>query len=346
MKYLLFLIIPWLSFSQDTLQVAVYDSPPFGIKSNSGEVEGLMVELWEDIAKDLDLHYEYHVTDMNTLLTGLNNKTFDVGLGAISITPQREKLVDFTQPVNPSGTGIAVSKSHISESALQKWMPIFINLLELIILLLLMLLVSAIIVFLIEKHYAKGEHTERNIETIADGLWWSAVTMTTVGYGDKVPRSKAGKILGIIWIFTSIIFFSLFTANASAQLFHSKTKSNINSIQDLRNVRVTAVANSSGAEFLKRELIEYIPQTTLNNAIEAVLSGKADAVVSNLPVLKYHNRIHHNEALMLSEAYLVRNNMGIALKDESPLKEQIDLILLQKITEPKWQQAVYKYIGE
>lgn len=345
-RWLILLLLPISVFSQDTLNVAVYNSPPFGIKTSSGDVQGLMVELWEDIAKDLNLKYRYHVTDMKDLLNGLQSKQFDVGLGAISITPKREQLVDFTQAVNPSGTGIAVSKAHTSDSFLKKWMPIFVNLFKLIIVLLGMLLTSATIVYLIEKHFSKGKHSERNIETIADGLWWSAVTMTTVGYGDKVPQSRAGKVLGIIWIFSSIIFFSLFTANASAQLAASKASSDINSIDELRNVKVVAVKNSSGAEFLKRELINFIPKDNLKSAITAVLSGEAEAVVSNVPVLKYHNRVNYNDELMLSEHYLLRNNMGIALQEDSALREQIDLILLQKITEPKWQQAVYRYIGE
>lgn len=344
-----FLLIPFLGFTQainDTLHIAVYDAPPFGMQTNAGKPDGLMVELWEDIAKDLNINSVYHFTDMNGLLSGLKDKKYDIGLGAISITPKREKLVDFTQAVNPSGTGIATSKELSKASFFKKWMPILIALLELIVVLLLMLFISALIVWLIEKKYGKGLKNDRSINNISDGLWWSAVTMTTVGYGDKVPSSRAGKILGILWIFISIIFFSLFTANASAQLSQSEASSVINTADDLRESNVVAVAKSSGEEYLIRERIPYTPKNSIKDAIQTVLNGEADAIVSNIPVLKYLNRSDFKGKLQISDNYLLRNNMGIAIQENSPWREAIDILLLQKITEPKWQYAVYRYIGE
>lgn len=90
----------------------------------------------------------------------------------------------------------------------------------------------------------------------------------------------------------------------------------------------------------------YTRKENIRAAIEIVLNGEADAVVSNIPVLKHHNKINYPGRLVISEHYLLRNNMGIALQENSPLKEDIDRILLDKIAEPKWQQAVYKYIGD
>lgn len=324
----------------------MYDSPPFGMKKSNGEFGGLMVELWEDIADELEIPYSYSLCSMNEVLNGINSGIYDIGLGAISITPKREKLIDFTHAVNPSGTGIAISKDAQSTSSLQKWMPILVNLIELIVILVSMLLISALIVYFIEKRYADGEHSEKNIESIADGLWWSAVTMTTVGYGDKVPRSRIGKVLGIVWIFISIIFFSLFTANASAKLVAYEVKSEVNTLDDLRQVEVVAVAKSSGEEFLEREGIAHSDKDDIMDAIKTLLEGKADAVVSNIPVLKYQNKINFKDQLIISDNFLLRNNMGIALQINSKYKEQINQVLLRKISEPKWQLAVYKYIGD
>lgn len=331
----------------DTLRIAVYDSPPFGMLQRDDQIGGLMVELWEDIAEELGYQYRYTLTDMEGLMEGLGEDRYDLALGAISITPNREQLVDFTHAVNPSGTGIAMAREEVSSSFLRKWGPIIIDLLKLMATLLLMLLISAAIVYLIERKYAEGtEDPDRYISSIADGLWWSAVTMTTVGYGDKVPRSRAGKMLGIVWIFISIIFFSLFTANASAKLSENNIQSVMNTLDDLRDARVVAVGKSSGAEYLLREDIPFTSYTTIEEAINAVLTGTADAVVSNVPVLKYHNKSSFHGKLLISDNFLLRNNMGIALPYNSPLREPINRILLEKISEPKWQQAVYKYMGD
>ena len=330
----------------DTLKICVYHSPPFGMKINYEDFGGLMVLLWEDIARELGVAYQYEVGDMNHLIAGLKNGRYDIGLGAISITPQREQLIDFSYAVNPSGTGIATSKKATSTSFLKKWTPILVDLLELVASLIVMLLISAVFVFLVEKKYGNKTLSERSIQSIADGLWWSAVTMTTVGYGDKVPSSRIGKFLGIIWIFISILFFSLFTANASAKLVNYQVSSKINTVDDLRKVEVVAAAKSSGEEFLIREAVQYTPKRDVSEAIQAVLDGKADAVVSNVPVLKYENKTNFSNQLLISDRYLMRNNMGIALPEDSPWREKINTILLEKIAEPKWQAAVFRYIGE
>jgi ABC-type amino acid transport substrate-binding protein len=330
----------------DTLRIAVYDSPPFGMVDEHGNYGGLMVELWEDIANEMNIVNSYFLTDMDGVIGGLQSNTYDVGMGAISITPAREQLIDFSHAVNPSGTGIAVSRKDNKQSFWKKWRPIFINLLELIGSLFVMLLLSAFIVYAVEKRYNRNNKTDRSILSITDGIWWSAVTMTTVGYGDKVPSSNFGRILGIFWIFVSIIFFSLFTANTSAQLINYQLVSDISTLDDLRCARVVAVASSSGEEYLKREKVAYEAKPTLEEAIGAVLNGESDAIVSNVPVLKYRNKMYHKGQLLISENLLLRNNMGFAFHENNQLREQVNLILLEKIAEPKWQMAVHKYLED
>jgi voltage-gated potassium channel len=55
-----------------------------------------------------------------------------------------------------------------------------------------------------------------SIEDIWQGIWWAWVTVATVGYGDVVPQSAAGKVFGAIVIMFGLGFFSLLTASFSA----------------------------------------------------------------------------------------------------------------------------------
>mgnify|MGYP001097219141 CR=1 FL=1 len=55
-----------------------------------------------------------------------------------------------------------------------------------------------------------------NIETVWQGMWWAWVTVATVGYGDIVPQTAAGKIFGAVVILFGVGFFSLLTASFSA----------------------------------------------------------------------------------------------------------------------------------
>ncbi len=57
-----------------------------------------------------------------------------------------------------------------------------------------------------------------SIGTPAEGIWWAWVTVTTVGYGDVVPTSTAGRIFASLLILMGICLVSLITANVSAYL--------------------------------------------------------------------------------------------------------------------------------
>ena len=57
-----------------------------------------------------------------------------------------------------------------------------------------------------------------NIESPGEGIWWALVTVTTVGYGDVVPVTPAGRLFAAILILGGVILFALLTANISAFL--------------------------------------------------------------------------------------------------------------------------------
>lgn len=55
-----------------------------------------------------------------------------------------------------------------------------------------------------------------NVHTPMDGIWWAWVTVTTVGYGDIVPASNAGRLFGAFLILMGIGLFTMLTASFAA----------------------------------------------------------------------------------------------------------------------------------
>jgi len=55
-----------------------------------------------------------------------------------------------------------------------------------------------------------------SIGTVWDGIWWAWVTMATVGYGDVVPHSGAGRLFASLLILFGVVLLSLLTANLAA----------------------------------------------------------------------------------------------------------------------------------
>jgi len=64
-----------------------------------------------------------------------------------------------------------------------------------------------------------------NIKSAEDAIWWSLVTVTTVGYGDKFPVTSEGRLIGSLLMFVGVGLFGTFTAYISSW-FISGNKTN------------------------------------------------------------------------------------------------------------------------
>ncbi len=82
--------------------------------------------------------------------------------------------------------------------------------------------IFAYILFLFISSEAMVLLEPKNYKNFFDGLWWSIVTATTVGYGDMVPHSETGKFLAVVIIIGGVIAVAVFTASVTTTLVEKK----------------------------------------------------------------------------------------------------------------------------
>ena len=59
--------------------------------------------------------------------------------------------------------------------------------------------------------WAEGDKADANIHTASDAVWWSYVTITTVGYGDRFPVTNLGRLVGFALLSTGVGLFAVIT---------------------------------------------------------------------------------------------------------------------------------------
>ena len=62
-----------------------------------------------------------------------------------------------------------------------------------------------------------------NFPSIGSGLWWAVQTVTTVGYGDHVPTTSAGRLIAALVMLLGIGFLTVITA-AITSTFVSRSR--------------------------------------------------------------------------------------------------------------------------
>jgi voltage-gated potassium channel len=70
---------------------------------------------------------------------------------------------------------------------------------------------------------AEALFDRRDVPTIWDGIWWSVVTVTTVGYGDFYPRTVGGRIIAMAVMLAGIGFLSVLTATIASRFVRTDT---------------------------------------------------------------------------------------------------------------------------
>jgi len=327
------------------LVVGTKPSPPFAMKADDGTWTGISIELWKQLATELGVTYEIVEYDLPGLLAAVQHHEVDIAVASLTVTADREATLDFTHPIYSTGLSIATRPGGKSGTlsvvkGLLTW-----DLAKLLGALFALLSMIGVLLWILERR-RNEQFPKRPVDGIVAGVWWSAVTMTTVGYGDKSPITLAGRLLGIVWMFAAIIIISFFTATVTSTLTVDRLESAIKGPEDLVHVRVATVAGSTSATYLDRHNIKYRNVSSVLEGERLVAASDVDAMVYDAPILQYIAKHDLGGAVMVLPNVFDHQDYAFALPDGSALREQVNRVLLKELASDRWHDLVERYLGK
>jgi len=85
--------------------------PPFNFYNEKNELVGFDVDVGKAVAKRLGVEFKPVTTEWSGIIEGLRSGAYDGILGSMAVTPERQKVVDFSTPYYYSGAQLVVQKS-------------------------------------------------------------------------------------------------------------------------------------------------------------------------------------------------------------------------------------------
>jgi polar amino acid transport system substrate-binding protein len=82
--------------------------PPFESKDETGKLVGFDIDLMDEICDKLDVRCEYVVVPFDGITSGLNSDKYDAIISSFTITPERDKVIDFSKPYYQASQSISV----------------------------------------------------------------------------------------------------------------------------------------------------------------------------------------------------------------------------------------------
>jgi len=319
---------------------------PFVIINEAGKWSGISFDLWNKISEELNVDFEIKQFDLEGLTNAVKKGEIDIAVSPLTITSEREKDFDFTHSYFSTGLSIAVSNDTNNDFVNFAKNIFSIQFIKVIAFIFLALVVVSLLVWFFEKEKNKSEFGSEKFKGLGSSFWWAVVTMTTVGYGDKAPRTIGGRTVAIIWMFAGLIMISGFTAAVASVLTIEKLDVEINSLSDLHNSRVGTIKGSSSEEFLVQNGVNFITIKSIDECIEFIENNKIDAFIYDEPILKYFIKSQNiSNKINILPIILDPIHYAFALPTNSPLREDINRILLREIDEVKWKETINSYIG-
>ena len=116
------------------------------------------------------------------------------------------------------------------------------------------IITGSFVIFSVESH-----HPDSQINSMLDAVWWTVATVTTVGYGDIVPVTDAGKIIAIFFMFFGIGVLGLFLSVLGTQFYKRRFENEGKEISHAQKLILDRMNNlEKNQEKLQKELKDIV----------------------------------------------------------------------------------------
>ena len=340
MRFILFFMLFFSLYAQgETLKIGIKPSEPWVMYDKNTSVEnrkpiGFSIDLWNKIAKELHVKTEWVYYDSTSeLIEASKAKEVDGAISAITITSAREKEIDFSSSMYELGLQVMVDASKSTSSVLElmgKELKKMMNF-ETTLIFLLFLLITIHLRWLVDRRDENSTLFSKQYSTgIIDAFWWGITMLIT---WETPPSKGLARVIDLMWHIVGILAVSILTAIVTSALTAQAIGGSIRSEKDLAGKYVAAVATDAPRRYVEKIGANVIPVKSIAEGIDLVRKGKAEALVHDGPRLVYlANKINKKEkkkVLLVAPFTFNPQNYGIVFPTGSPLKEQVDRVLLR-----------------
>jgi polar amino acid transport system substrate-binding protein len=315
--------------SSGPLRVVVKPAEPFAFEQD-GVLMGYSVDLWKKVAAESGLSFEARVVDtVPELLEAVQSGTADVGVGAISITPEREQVMDFSHPFFKSGLQV-MARAKGEAGAFSAFRALWNrNVAEVVLVLLLAVFLVSHLLWMVERKINAESFPEGYVRGVWESTWWSIATLISGGCENKAPVGVAGRLVAVVWMLGGIGLTSYITATLASAMTVNTLTAEVSGLSDLRGSRVGTISGSSAEGLLKRTGLEVVGFPDVAAAAEALRGGSIKGVVYDSPILRYYVAQNPASGLSLVGDPFDLQDYGFALQLGSPLRKEINASILK-----------------
>jgi ABC-type amino acid transport substrate-binding protein len=335
--------------STKPLQIGIYANPPYAIKNDKGAWEGISVTLWNDVMSESGLKSEFVELPMDDIIPAIASGKIDAAVSEEAIDADAEKIVDFTQSYLISSIGLAVAQADWKTTWKNVYNELFNWTLGKVALGTIgALFFISLLIWLVEKKPGTG-HFQEGIYGLGSALWFGAVTMSTVGYGDKTPSTLSGRLIAIFWMIFGVILVSLFTATLTSSMSATRVNLDISNISDFNHLTCGVLQDSKSSKILRKIGINVRNYETIEEALEELTEKNIDAVVGDKNTLLYFQKqfgarkppVH----FLIPKFTLRESVLAFPIRDDHPDIEKINQAILKITASPEWRSVLAMWLG-
>jgi polar amino acid transport system substrate-binding protein len=325
----------------------VYTKPiePFSFQKD-GKADGFSIELWARVAQEAG--YKYELTWVKTvpeLIEALKTGKADIAVAAISITSERDKVIDFSHPYYESGLQIMVGQASQQSSAGAIMAALFtLDFLKLLGTLALALFLASHLLWWFERAKNADNFPVEYRSGVWESLWWTTSVMITGGCENKSPTGVGGRLVAVVWMLSGILLVSYITASVTSAMTVRSLTTGINGPADLPGQLTATVTGSTAERYLKEHNLEFQSFTSVDDAVSALGAKQVKAVLYDAPVLQFKTK-EGGQGHMVGHLF-EKQNYGIALQQDSPLRKPINEVLLKLSESGYVTELRRKYFGD
>jgi ABC-type amino acid transport substrate-binding protein len=328
----------------DRVVVTMTELEPF-VADRDGRPSGFYAEIWDLVAADLGVDYDVRwVTNFTELLATVENGEADVAVAPLAPSAEREVRFDFTSAVITSGPQLGYHERLVDEGSLIGSL-LSPAVRQILIVALAGLVILAHLIWLIERNRTDEEGSDFHpdyLPGIWDGFWWATVTVTTVGYGDKAPKSIGGRAVALLAMFLSLFMVGAFVSQVTAALTAERTAVPVETLADVGDTPVGVVEGSTFARFVDGQGVETVGFDTQAELFAAVADGTVDVMVTNPYAL---NAIGADYGVIPTGQVLYEEFETFGLAQDSPWREPINQSLARLQATGEIQAIIDRWLG-